>query len=441
MSKFDVIIRGAMVVSADKTARADIGLAGEKIAAIEEEISGEARETINAAGLHVFPGVIDAHVHFNEPGRADWEGIATGSNAVAAGGGTLFFDMPLNAHPPTLDAASFELKRAAAAASSRVDFALWGGLTPANLDRMEELADSGVIGFKAFMCNSGIQDFLYADETTLRAGMKRAAALRLPVAVHAESEAMTSRKARGTTARDFMEARPIEAELEAIGHALELAGETGCRLHVVHVSCAAGVRLINEARARGIDATCETCPHYLVLTDEDVEKLGPIAKCAPPLRSAREQEALWAELLAGHILTVGSDHSPSPPAMKEGADFFKVWGGISGAQHLLPLLLSREADLSLLARVTSANVAQRFQLPSSKGKLAVGCDADLALVKLDDNVEIKASELFYRHQQSPYVGRRLRASVQQTILRGQTVFQAGRIMGEPNGRLVRAERF
>jgi allantoinase len=305
---------------------------------------------------------------------------------------------------------------------------------------MEELANCGVIGFKAFMCNSGIADFLYADEATLRAGMKRAAALHLPVAVHAESEAMTSRRAQGTTARDFMESRPIEAELEAIGRALEMAGETGCLLHVVHVSCAAGVRLISEARARGVDATCETCPHYLVLTEEEVGRLGPIAKCAPPLRSAREQEALWAELLAGRILTVGSDHSPSPPAMKEGADFFKVWGGISGAQHLLPLLLSREADLSLLARVTSANVAQRFQLPPVKGRLAAGCDADLALVKLDDDVEIKAGGLFYRHQQSPYVGRRLRASVQRTILRGQTVFKAGRIMGEPTGRLVRAER-
>jgi allantoinase len=446
MSNFDVIIRGALVVSAEKIARADIGLDGEKIAAIEHTISGQARETIDASGLHVFPGVIDAHVHFNEPGRADWEGLATGSNAVAAGGGTLFFDMPLNAHPPTLDAASFELKRAAAAASSRVDFALWGGLTPANLDRLEELAGCGVIGFKAFMCNSGIDDFLSAGETTLREGMKRAAALRLPVAVHAESEAMTARLARAAadgrrvTARDFMESRPIAAELEAIGLALALAGETGCRLHVVHVSCAAGVRLITEARARGVNASCETCPHYLVLTDGDVERIGPLAKCAPPLRSAREQEALWAELLAGRILTVGSDHSPSPPAMKEGADFFKVWGGISGAQHLLPLLLSREADLPLLARVLSANVAQRFQLPSSKGKLAAGGDADLALVKLDDDVEIKAADLFYRHKQSPYVGRRLRASVQRTILRGRTIFQAGRIMGEPNGRLVRAER-
>jgi allantoinase len=446
MSTFDVIIRGALVVNAEKTARADIGVAGEKIAAIEQEISCQARETIHAEGLHVFPGVIDAHVHFNEPGRADWEGIATGSNAVAAGGGTLFFDMPLNAHPPTLDAASFDLKRAAAAASSRVDFALWGGLTPANLDRLEELAECGVIGFKAFLCNSGIDDFLFADENTLCDGMKRAAALRLPVAVHAESEAMTARLARAAaaghraTVRDFLASRPIEAELEAIGRALELAGETGCRLHVVHVSCAAGVRLIAEARARGVDASCETCPHYLVLTEKDVERLGPVAKCAPPLRSAREQEALWAELLAGRILTVGSDHSPSPPAMKAGADFFKVWGGISGAQHLLPLLLSRQADLSLLARVTSANVAERFQLPSSKGKLDAGCDADLTLVKLDDNVEIKAEGLFYRHRQSPYVGLHLRASVQRTILRGQTIFQAGRMMGEPAGKLVRAVR-
>jgi len=323
---------------------------------------------------------------------------------------------------------------------------LWGGLTPANLDRLDELAERGVIGFMAFTCESGIDDFPFAGVSVLRAGMKRAAALRLPVAVHAESQAMTARLAREAaaghraTVRDFLDSRPIEAELEAIGRALELAGETGCRLHVVHVSCAAGVRLIAQARSRGVDASCETCPHYLVLTDQDAERLGPIAKCAPPLRSAREQEALWAELSAGRIFTVGSDHSPSPPSMKEGTDFFKVWGGISGAQHLLPLLLTRDADLPLLARVLSANVAERFQLPSSKGGLAAGCDADLALVKLNDDVEIKAGGLFYRHRQSPYIGRRLRASVQRTMLRGRTIFQAGRMMGEPGGRLIRAAR-
>jgi len=382
------------------------------------------------------------HVHFNEPGRSDWEGLESGSNAVAAGGGTLFFDMPLNAHPPTLDAASFELKHAAAAKSSRVDFALWGGLTPANLDRLEELAECGVIGFKAFMCNSGIDDFLSADDRTLREGMKRAAALRMPVAVHAESDALTARltleaiAAGRTSVRDFLKSRPIEAELEAIGRALALAGETGCRLHVVHVSCADGVRLVAEAQERGVDASCETCPHYLVLTDRDLEALGPMAKCAPPLRSAQEQACLWGELLAGKILTVGSDHSPSPPAMKQGTDFFKVWGGISGAQHLLPLLLSRDVDLSLLARLVSANVAERFQLPPTKGKLAPGADADLALVKLDD-VEIRAADLFYRHRQSPYVGRRLRAGVQRTLLRGRTIYQSGRLVGEPVGQLVR----
>ncbi|HEY3864122.1 MAG TPA: allantoinase AllB [Verrucomicrobiae bacterium] len=443
MSDFDIIIRGAQAVTAERTARADIGVAGEKIAAIKPEISGLARQIIDAAGLHAFPGVIDSHVHFNEPGRTHWEGIATGSAAVAAGGGTLFFDMPLNAHPPTLDAASFELKRAAAAKSSRADFAFWGGLTPANLGRLPELADCGVIGYKAFMCNSGMDDFPFADERTLRAGMKSAAALGLPVAVHAESEEMTARlaaAAAGRTARDFLDARPILAELEAIARALELAGETGCRLHVVHVTCAAAVRLITEARARGIDASCETCPHYLLLTDEDVERLGPIAKCAPPPRSASESEALWAEFLAGRILTIGSDHSPSPPEMKTGADFFKAWGGISGAQHLLPLIFSRPVDLSLVARATSANVAQRFQLPPSKGKLAIGADADLALVKLGGDAEIKSSELFYRHQQSPYVGRHLQASVQRTILRGQTIFEAGQIKGEPRGQLVRPVR-
>jgi allantoinase len=327
-----------------------------------------------------------------------------------------------------------------------VDFALWGGLTPANLDRLEELAACGVIGFKAFMCQSGIDDFLSVEDRALREGMKRAAALCLPVAVHAESDAMTARLTQAATAagrdtaRDFLDSRPIEAELEAIGRALELAGETGCRLHVVHVSCAAGVRLIAEARARGVDATCETCPHYLVLTGEDVERLGPVAKCAPPLRSAQEQEALWGELLAGRILTAGSDHSPSPPGMKQSGDFFKVWGGISGAQHLLPLLLSRDADLSLIARLVSANVAERFQLPRSKGKLAPDCDADLALVKLGDDFEIKADDLFYRHRQSPYIGRRLRACVQRTLSRGRTIFDRGRIMGEPAGRLVCAER-
>jgi allantoinase len=436
MNSFDLLIRHGEVVTPAGVVRADIGVADGKIAAIESGLSGGAREIVDADGWHVFPGVIDAHVHFNEPGRADWEGIETGSAAVAAGGGTMYFDMPLNAHPPTLDAASFRLKQTAAAAKSFVDFALWGGLTPVNLDQLAELAGCGVIGFKAFMCPSGIDDFLHADERTLREGMKRAAALRRMVAVHAESESRIVRSG-GSGIRDYLRSRPIEAELDAIRLALELAGETGCALHVVHVSSAAGARLVTEARARGVDATCETCPHYLVLTDEDVERLGAPAKCAPPLRSRAESENLWRALLAGEIATIGSDHSPAPPEMKTAADFFQVWGGISGAQHLLALMITRGMEPGALARVVSGNVAQRFGLPESKGRIAVGCDADLALIDLRAEFELKREDLLYRHRQSPYIGRRLRGATRRTLLRGRTVFHDGRIIGRPSGCLIR----
>lgn len=450
MNSLDLIIRDGLVVTETTITRADVGIAGGKIVAVQPGITATARETIDAAGWHVFPGVIDAHVHFNEPGRTDWEGIETGSNAVAAGGGTMFFDMPLNAHPPTIDAASFRAKQTAAEQKSCVDFALWGGLVPQNLNKLEELAACGVIGFKAFMSNSGIDDFGYVDDLILHEGMKLAAYLELPVAVHAESELITSRltnealAANRTSIRDYLESRPILAELDAIQRAVDLAGETGCALHVVHVSSAAGVELITGARRAGLDVTCETCPHYLTLTDDDVEKLGAVAKCAPPLRSTAEQELLWRELLAENILTIGSDHSPSPPGMKQDANFLKVWGGISGAQHLLPLLLTsghveRQLDLSMLLRLCSSNVARRFQLPATKGRIAEGCDADLALVNLDESFTVKAEELQYRHKQSPYVGRQLRGSVRRTLVRGQTVFQDGKIVAKPGGRLVRPD--
>jgi allantoinase len=436
MNSFDLLIRHGDVVTPAGVVRADIGVADGKIAAVAAGLSEGAREIVDADGLHIFPGVIDAHVHFNDPGRADWEGIETGSAAVAAGGGTMYFDMPLNAHPPTLDAASFHLKQTTAETKSLVDFALWGGLTPGNLDKLAELAGCGVIGFKAFMCPSGIDDFEHADERTLREGMKRAAALRRIVAVHAESENRIVRS-EGSSIRDYLRSRPIEAELEAIRLALELAGETGCALHVVHVSSAAGAHLVAEARAHGVDATCETCPHYLVLTDEDVKRLGAVAKCAPPLRSRAESENLWHALLAGEIATIGSDHSPAPPAMKTAADFFQVWGGISGAQHLLALMITRGMEPDALARMLSGNVAKRFGLPETKGRIEVGCDADLAIIDFGAVFEVKREDLLYRHRQSPYIGRRLRGATRRTLVRGRTVFQDGRITGNPSGHLIR----
>jgi allantoinase len=448
MSEFDLILRGGTVVTATEAARADIGISGEAIAAVAPELPGIGREVVNAEGLHVFPGLVDAHVHFNEPGRTEWEGFESGSRALAAGGGTLFFDMPLNAHPPTVDRECFRLKLAAAEQSSLVDFALWGGLVPFNVDRLAELADCGVIGFKAFMADSGIEDFPCVDDRTLREGMKCAAQLRLPVAVHAESETMTGqlaqeRIAKGrTSVRDYLASRPVAAELDAIRRAVDLAGETGCALHIVHVSCGEGIQLVAEARVRGVDVSCETCPHYLALTEDDMVKIGALAKCAPPLRPARQQEKLWDNLIAGNVTTVGSDHSPSPPEMKQVPSFFKVWGGISGGQHTLPLLLTeghlnRDVFLPLIAALVSRNVAQRFNLPRNKGQIAVGTDADLALVDLCQAFEVKASDLLYRHAQSPYVGRVLRGKVVRTFSRGRTVFQDGKVVAKPAGRLVK----
>ena len=437
------IVRGGSVVTADGMVEADIAILDGQIVAVGSALDLRAAEEIDASGLHVLPGVIDAHVHFNEPGRADWEGFASGSRALAAGGGTCFIDMPLNAHPPTVDAAAFRAKLAAAIESSITDFAFWGGLVPGNSGELAELAALGVVGFKAFMCPSGIDDFQFADDATLREGMARAAELGLAVAVHAEDAELTARltdAAVGNGWRDFVATRPVEAELEAIGRAIALAEETGCSLHVVHVSSGRGVRLVAEAKSRGVDVTCETCPHYLLFTEDDLDDLGAIGKCAPPLRPASERDELWSELAAGSIDFVASDHSPAPAAMKTGEDFFGVWGGISGCQSLLPALLPearrRGIELSRVISGVTAAPAERFRLPG-KGRLEPGFDADFCIVDLGATEPLHAADLEYRHAHSPYVDRVAHARVLRTGLRGETIWLDGKPVGTPTGRLVR----
>jgi allantoinase len=461
MAEYDLLIRGA-------TPLPEIGIANGLIAGFE---AASARVEIDASGLIVLPGVIDAHVHFNEPGRTEWEGWATGSRAAVAGGVTMVCDMPLNSQPPVVTVEAFEAKRRAAEAQAICDFALWGGLIPGHLDDLEPLAAAGVIGFKAFMAHSGIDDFPKVDLATLRAGMARAARLGLPVAVHAEfdrpprdaaagagadSDSLAAAGTRGGTVREYLASRPVESECEAIRAAIDLAAETGCALHVVHVSSGRGVSIIVEARARGVDVTTETCPHYLVFTEADMERVGAVAKCAPPFRDAAERAALIDHVRAGRVDTIGSDHSPSPWALKAQDDFFRVWGGISGIQHLLPLLLDLPLEPALIARLTAEQVAARFRLPG-KGRLVVGFDADLTLVDLGvrEGVgrgehsehsehsesggrgwDVTAESLFYRHRISPYVGRHLSARVCRTIRRGQTVFDSGRITADRGGRLL-----
>ncbi len=280
----DLVVRGGLVVTPGGIVRADVGVGDGVIAEVAPDLEGA--RVIDAVGLHVFPGGLDPHVHFNEPGRTHWEGIKTGSAALAAGGFSAYFDMPLNSTPPVTDGAAFDAKLEAAVRDSSVDFGLWGALVPGAA--LEELAERGVIGFKAFMSNSGIEDFARADDVTLYEGMATAARLGRLVAVHAENDALTARTL-GPTVRDWMNSRPVVAELEAISRAITFAADTGCALHIVHVSSGAGVGLVTEARARGVDVTCETCPHYLFLTPEQVEQIGPVAKCAPPIRDAEDQ--------------------------------------------------------------------------------------------------------------------------------------------------------
>jgi allantoinase len=415
-----------------------------RITEVAPELGGAARETIDATGLHVLPGVVDAHVHLNDPGRADWEGWDTGTAALAAGGATTCVDMPLNAHPPTVDAAAFDAKRAAAEGAARVDFALWGGIVPGNLDELAGLAERGVVGFKAFMSGSGIDDFEAADDLTLYEGMARAAQLGLPVLVHAENDAITAALAARALAagrtemRDWLDSRPVVAETEAIARAIAFAEDTGCSLHVVHVSTGRGVALVAEARGRGVDVTCETCPHYLVLDAADAERLGTVAKCAPPLRPAAEVDALWAALADGSLPMVASDHSPAPPALKRG-DAFTAWGGIAGAQTLLALTLdaalARGLDPAVVVAAASAFPARRFRL-AGKGGLAPGADADLVLADLAADETIAPGRLLQRHPITPFAGRRTRVRIARTILRGATVALDGRLAGPPRGRLV-----
>ncbi|MEO5720950.1 MAG: allantoinase AllB [Chthoniobacterales bacterium] len=432
MSDFDFLVRS--------TPR-DIGVSDGTIVVLGENLSGSAAREIDATGFTIFPGVIDAHVHFNEPGRTEWEGFATGSRAAAAGGTTTVFDMPLNANPPTIDGPSFDAKRTAAEEHSLVDFGLWGGLVPGNLDQLETLRDRGVVGLKAFMANSGIDDFAAVDARVLREGMERAAALGLIVAVHAESETMTRALTRRalenneTSVRAYLRSRPVAAELETIDQALEMAGETGCKVHIVHVSSGSGVRLVAQARKWGVDVTCETCPHYLVLSEDDMETLGVVAKCAPPLRSAAEQRELRQGL--ANIETIGSDHSPSPPELKERSNFFEVWGGISGCQHLLALLCEvEELSHTDIARLTSSGVARRFGL-ARKGAIEIGRDADFSLVAFEREEEITLESLHYRYKQTPYAGRKTRVRIARTFLRGECIFEQGVFSVRPRGRFVR----
>jgi allantoinase len=355
--------------------------------------------------------------------------------------------MPLNAIPPTVAAASWREKLAVWEGRARVDFGFWGGIVPDNEAGLAEVAELGAVGFKAFMCAGGTPDFACVDDARLHAGMCLAAEWDLPVAVHAENDSLTAagtRRLAQTTNRsaaDYLASRPALAEVEAVGRALALAQDAGCRVHLVHLSTGRAVALVHEARLRGVDATCETCPHYLAFTVEDVERIGTIAKCAPPIRGADEQALLWEAIADGRLDIVSTDHAPAPHSSK-GGDFLSAWGGIAGGQMLTSIMLSeghhgRGVPLERIAALLAIAPAGRFRL-DQKGPIEVGRDADLVLVDLDDDREVTLDEQRSRHPlTSPYVGMRVRGRPVRTFLRGVTAARRGELVGAPRGRLLR----
>ncbi|NGZ74447.1 allantoinase [Saccharibacillus alkalitolerans] len=439
MERFDLIVRGGSVVLPDGATKADIGIKDGKIAAIAADLRGEAEREWNADGHHVLPGMVDVHVHFSEPGREHWEGFATGSAMMAAGGCTTFFDMPLNGIPSTVNAEALFDKARLGGEKSLVDFGLWGGLVPGNEEDLAPLAASGVIGFKAFLSTTGNKEFEAVDDMTLLSGMKKIAALGKVLALHSESAAITNwlkeekEKAGLFGADDYLETRPIIAEVEAVERALHYSEITGCALHFVHISSAAAVSRIEEAKARGMNVTVETCPHYLLFNHDDLREKGAVAKCAPPLREQEEQRKLIALLAAGKFDMLSSDHSPCPYDMKDPKDhnLFQAWGGISGGQFTLlsalELALAHDIPLENVAAWTASNPAARFGLSDRKGMIEVGMDADLAIVDLNEAFTVTEGNYQAKHKQSLYIGHTFPCSVAGTIVRGNVVVRGGGI--------------
>lgn len=442
MDDYDLLIKNGTIVTGNETKQGDIVIKDGRIQGVFTNRGideTKADQVIDAEGLHVLPGLIDSHVHFNEPGRTDWEGLATGSQSLVAGGVTTFFDMPLNSTPPVTDKEQLAIKRKLGSEKAVNNPKYWGGLVPGSVENLKEMHENGVIGFKAFLPPSGIDDFQNADDETLYRGMKEIASLGSILAVHAESPAICAvlaeekLQAGKTSARDFVESRPIISEVEAVRRVISYAEATGCRLHIVHASNQSVVEVVQEAKMRGVDVTVETCPHYLTLTVKDLEEQGGVAKCTPPLRDQKEVDDLWDAVAYDEIDVIGSDHSPAPEDMKQITDnFFEGWGGISGAQSTLNNLLTegyfnRRLPLQKIVELTSLNPAQRFGL-TTKGTIASGFDADLTLVDLNERFELKKEDLFYRHKHSPYIGKSYQGNVKMTIVNGDIVYDNGKII-------------
>ena len=395
----------------------------------------------------ILPGLVDSHVHINEPGRAEWEGFDTATRAAAAGGVTTLVDMPLNCVPETIDENALIAKRNAARGKARADWATWGGVVRGNSHALKTLATAGVPGFKCFLIHSGIDGFAWVDEADLRQALEKLRGAGLPLLAHAElagpvNEATESLNASGADWRKYstyLASRPDAAETEAIALLIRLAEEYNTPIHIVHLSTAQAVPMLAAARARGAPITVETCVQYLWFAAEEIPDGATEFKCAPPIRSASNREALWTALQDGTIDMVTTDHSPCPPEMKcrEEGRWDRAWGGIASLGLALPVLWTamsrRGLRMERLAEWMAAAPARLAGFAGRKGTIASGADADFVIFDPGATWKVTPEDLHFRHKLSPYLGAELRGRVIETWLRGERVYGEGRFIGPARG--------
>ncbi|MFT3923457.1 MAG: allantoinase AllB [Myxococcales bacterium] len=433
------------VVFPDGTRPASLVVEGGRFTEIIEHESPHAHAR-DVGGLAISPGLVDCHVHLNEPGRTEWEGFETGTKAAAAGGVTTLIDMPLNCLPVTTTRAALELKLAAAAGQCMVDVGFWGGVVPGNQQELAGLRAAGALGCKAFMVHSGIDEFPNASAADLRVALPLLRELGLPLLAHAEldlgADVEPSGHADPRAYHGYLASRPRAWEDAAIALLIELCRETGCRVHVVHLSSASAVPMLRAAKAEGLPISVETCPHYLCLHAESIPDGATHFKCAPPIRERENCEGLWSALFEGVIDFVITDHSPCTPALKlpERGDFQAAWGGIASLQLGLSTVwteaAARGASLQQLARWMSREPARFAGLSARKGAIAVGHDADFVIWDPEAERTVSAEQLFFKHRLSPYVGKTLRGTIHETWLRGNMVFDGRSHPETPRGELL-----
>jgi allantoinase len=472
MTAPNLVIRGKRVVLPESITPASIHISDGVITSVSlyEGVPAACELIeINEESL-LMPGLVDTHVHINEPGRTEWEGFATATRAAAAGGVTTLVDMPLNCIPPTTTVAGLQTKLAAARGQCHVDVGFWGGVVPGNTSELAALSKAGVVGFKCFLIHSGVDEFPNVTEDDLREALPELTRLGALLIVHAEVPGPISRTGipacpvdseEAATAKDhgvspispgrnvcptsyatFLASRPRAAEDEAVALMINLAGEFGARVHIVHHSSADSLSMLREAKAAGLKLTAETCPHYLTFAAEEIPDRATEFKCCPPIRERENREQLWSALGSGTLDMIVSDHSPCPPEMKlpETGDFLAAWGGVSSLQLRLPIVWTeasrRGYSVADLARWLCQAPAKLVGLENRKGQVAPGCDADLVVWDPAQEFLVSGDALHHRHKLTPYQGRILNGVVEKTFLRGRKIYDGGEFIGAPRGLLL-----